>query len=440
MFRWIQRKQTEAGLAQQAVDIAAHRQAQRAETPVAPAAPVTAATAAAEAKAPAVSPLAWTTSWSDFRGARRDGHYGGPIRTDWTALKPLWRQPIGAGFASFVAANGHAFTIEQRGDEEVAAAYDILTGRELWTNAWKASFVENMGGPGPRATPTVHDGTLFVLGATGELRAIDAANGQLRWRTNIVDDAGGGNREYGLAASPLVAGNVVITVPGGGDGRSVVAYDRATGRMAWSALDDEGAYTSPVRATIAGVDQIVLLLASRVVAVSPDRGAVLWQFPWNQGGNNNAAQPVVIGDNKVFVSSGFGGMLLEVTRDGRGLTATDAWQSHRMKNDFTSSVYHDGFIYGIDLGILACIDASTGELKWKGGRYGNGQTLVASGHLVITTGDGEVVLVRATPESHQELARVPALDDRMWNHPAIADGFLLVRNAAQMAAFDLRVR
>jgi outer membrane protein assembly factor BamB len=279
-----------------------------------------------------------------------------------------------------------------------------------------------------------------VLGATGELRAIDAANGRLRWRANIVDDAKGGNREYGLAASPLVAGNVVITVPGGGDGRSIVAYDRATGRIAWSALDDDGAYSSPLRATLSGVDQIVLLLATRVVAVSPDRGALLWEFPWTQGGGNNAAQPVVVGDSKVFVSSGSGGVLLDVARDGGRLTVREAWQTHRMKNDFTSSVHHDGFIYGIDLGILACIDASTGELKWKGGRYGNGQTLLASGHLVITTGDGEVVLVRATPEGHRELARVPALEGRTWNHPAIADGFLLVRNAAQMAAFDLRPR
>ncbi len=111
-----------------------------------------------------------------------------------------------------------------------------------------------------------------------------------------------------------------------------------------------------------------------------------------------------------------------------------------MKNDFTTSVHHDGFIYGLDAGILACLDAASGELKWKGGRYGNGQVLLASGHLVITTDDGEVVLVRATPAGHQELVRLSAVEGRTWNHPALADGFLLVRNAAQMAAFDLRPR
>lgn len=194
--------------------------------------------------------------------------------------------------------------------------------------------------------------------------------------------------------------------------------------------------------TLVGVDQIVAVLANRVVGLSSDNGNLLWESPWPSDGGNHAAQPVVLGENRIFLSSGTGirGLALEIVRDGEGLTARELWRTNRMKNDVTSSVHHDGFIYGIDQGILACIDASNGELKWKAGRYGNGQTLLASGHLVITTGDGEVVLVRATPDSHQEIARTTAVDGDTWNHPALVDGFLLVRNGAQMAAFDLRPR
>jgi outer membrane protein assembly factor BamB len=455
VFNQVSRWQTKKSLAQQAAEIAAHRDAQRA-TPAAAtvAAPIVTATATTPAT-PSVTPsatppappaapaMAWTSSWSGFRGAQRDGHYtAGPIRTDWTTLRPLWRQPVGGGHASFVAANGHAFTLEQRGDQEVAVAYDVLTGRELWTNAWDSAFISSMGGPGPRATPAVHDGTLFVLGATGELRALDASDGQVRWRTNILDDADTGNRDFGLAASPLIVGNTVVTVPGGGDGRTIVAYDRASGRVAWSALDDEGAYSSPVRVTLAGVDQIVAMLANRVVGLSSDGGNLLWESPWPSDGGNHAAQPVILGENRIFLSSGTGirGLALEIVRDGEGLTARELWRTNRMKNDVSSSVHHDGFIYGIDQGILACIDAANGELKWKGGRYGNGQTLLAFGHLVVTTGDGEVVLVRATPDGHQEIARTPAVEGSTFNHPALVDGFLLVRNGAQMAAFDLRPR
>lgn len=444
--QWLSRKQTEERLAQQAAEIAAHRQAQQVEPPAAPSGPPpgtpsgTAAAIPAAPDSPAAPTIDWTRHWTDFRGARRDGHYTtGPIRTDWTGLRPLWRQPVGGGYASFVAADGRAFTIEQRGKDEVAAAYDVLTGRELWTNAWNATFIESMGGPGPRATPTFHDGTLFVLGATGELRALDASNGNVRWRTNILEDADAGNLHWGMAAAPLVVGNTVVTVPGGGDGNTIVAYDRGTGRIAWSALDGEAAYSSPTRVTLAGVDQIVVFLATRVVGVSPDRGALLWEFPWSKE-SNVIAQPLAIGDNRVFVSTGdgAGGALIEVARDGDRLTAREVWRTHRMKNDLSSSVFHDGFIYGLDLGILACIDAATGDLKWKAGRYGNGQVLLASGHLIITTEDGDVLLVRATPEGHQELGRLTALEGRTWNHPALADGFLLVRNTAQMAAFDLR--
>jgi outer membrane protein assembly factor BamB len=281
-----------------------------------------------------------------------------------------------------------------------------------------------------------------VLGGTGELRALDASSGNVRWRTNVLDDADAAKRDFGIAASPLIVGTTVVTVPGGGAGRSIVAYDRASGRVAWSALDDEPSYSSPVRVTLAGVEQIVAVLGNRVVGLSTDRGTLLWESPWPTDGGNHAAQPVIFGANRIFLSAGSGilGMALEVTRDGDRLSARELWRTNRMKNIITSSVHHEGFIYGIDAGILACIDAANGELKWKGGRYGDGQTLLASGHLVITTGDGEVVLVRATPEAHQEVARTAAVEGATRNHPALVDGFLLVRNGRQMAAFDLRPR
>ena len=452
----ITRWQTNNRLAEQAAAIAVHREAQRATSgqaaaatpsaaqPVTPfatpsATPAATLATADAARAPDAPAIAWTASWSGFRGARRDGHYNaGPIRTDWKGLRPLWTQPVGGGHSSVVAANGHAFTIEQRGAQEVAVAYDVLTGRELWTNGWNAVFMHDSGGPGPRATPAVHDGTLFVLGATGELRALDASNGTLRWRANILDR----NQDFGIAASPLTVGTTVVTIPGGGNVKAIVAYDRASGRIAWSALDDEPSFVSPVRVSLAGVDQIVAVLANRVVGLSTDRGNLLWESAWPGDGGNHAAQPVIIGDNRIFLSSGnvLGGLALEITREGDRLTARELWRSYRMKNNISSSVYHDGFIYGLDMGILACIDAGTGELKWKGGRYGSGQTLLASGHLVITTEEGEVVLVRATPDGHQEIGRTKAVDGRTLNHPALVDGFLVVRNGAEMAAFDLRAR
>jgi outer membrane protein assembly factor BamB len=433
--------------AQRAAEIAQHRAAQRAASPpAAPPAPLPPADVPA-ATTPATTARGERASrdplpapyWTDFRGPARDGHYRQrPILTEWPAggLRPLWKQPVGSGYASFVAARGRAFTIEQRGAQEVVAAYDVSTGRELWTHTWDGIFRQGMSGAGPRATPTWHDGVVYALGAMGELRALADSDGRQIWRTGILEDAGAANTEFGMSASPLVVDDNVVVLPGGRDGTSIAAYDRRTGRRVWSALPDAAAYSSPMLATIAEVRQIVVLTDSRVVGLTPDRGDLLWEFPWPYA--NNASQPLILGD-RVFVStsSGGGAVMLQLTREGGRFSVRALWQTNRMKNKFTSSVHHDGFIYGLDEAILACLDAATGELKWKGGRYGHGQVILASRHLIVLTEDGDLALVRATPEAHQEVARFAAIDGKTWNHPAIADGILLVRNINEMAAFDL---
>ena len=235
-----------------------------------------------------------------------------------------------------------------------------------------------------------------------------------------------------MAGSPLIAGDAVIVLPGGPNGQSVAAYDRRTGKRLWTALDDKQAYVSPMQVTLLGVPQFLVVSAERLVGLSLDRREVLWEFPWTTDHDASAAQPIVIGDNRVFYSSGYGtgAVVVELTKDGDRFAVRQVWRNIRMKNRQSSSVLHDGFIYGLDEGILACLDASTGELKWKGGRYGHGQLLLAGDHLVVITEDGELVLVAATPEKLQEVARVPAIEGETWNVPAFADGILLVRNTA----------
>jgi outer membrane protein assembly factor BamB len=439
---------------QHAEEIARHRAAQQASpsTPVpgnvAPStpAPCTPApgTPAPSTPAPSTSaPGTLTAEWPSFRGPHWDGRYDQrPIQTSWPAsgLKPMWKQPIGEGYASFVIAERRAFTIEQRGPEEVVSAYDVATGRELWTNRWTAVFEESMGGNGPRATPTWNGGKIFALGGSGEMRAIDAATGRTLWRTNILSDAGASNLQWGMAASPLVVGNTVVVLPGGSSGQSVVAYDITTGKRAWASLDDAASYSSPMLVTLAGVKQIVLFTATRLVGVTPEDGRLLWEFPWKTQYGVNASQPIVLGGDRLFLSTGYGtgaGVVEIASTDGQ-LSAREVWRNNLMKNQFTSSVLHEGYIYGLDESILACLDAATGEKKWKNGRYGYGQVMLASGHLIVLTEQGELALVRATPAKFEELARFAVLDGKTWNHPAMSEGVLLVRNANEMVAFDLR--
>jgi len=243
-----------------------------------------------------------------------------------------------------------------------------------------------------------------------------------------------------MSASPLVVDDKVIVLPGGSRGNSVAAYDRATGEPVWQALDDVQSYTSPMLVTLAGERQILVVTAERALGMSTEDGTVLWDHPWTIFGVPNITQPVLLGDDRVFLSAsnGKGAAVIEVARTlAGGFEAELKWETNRMKTKQSTAVLHEGYLYGLDERILACLDAETGELQWKGGRYGYGQLLLASGHLVVLTEAGDVVLVEATPEEHRELARFGAIEGKTWNSPAIAGGRLLVRNALEMAAFDI---
>lgn len=383
--------------------------------------------------------------WPDFRGPNRDGRYvETAIRPDWPAsgLPLVWKQPIGLGYASFVVADGRAFTIEQRRRQEVVVAYDVATGRELWKHGWDGEFKEGMGGDGPRATPTYHDGRLYALGALGELRCLNARDGTLVWRHNILTETSAANLIWGMSASPLIVDDNVIVLPGSPSGKSVVAYNRTTGARVWASLDDPQAYVSPMLVTLAGVRQILVVSATRAMGLTVDEGRLLWEYPWTNYNGITVAQPLLLGDDRVFLSAGYGrgAAVFRVTRAGDAFAVWPLWANTGMKNKFTSSVLHEGYIYGLDEFILACVDATTGEQKWKGGRYGYGQVVLAGDRLIVLTESGEVAMVKAVPDRHEEVARFSAIEGKTWNHPVITDGRLLVRNGGEMAAFDLRPR
>lgn len=425
-----------------------HRQQQAAQAAAAPAAP--AATAAPVAQAsPGASPAqpaapSYTPGknyWTNFRGPKRDGNYEAtPILTSWPAngLTAIWKQPVGLGFASFSIADGRAFTIEQRRGQEVVVAYDVGTGRELWTQSWSAVFTDDTG-DGPRTTPTWDQGRLYALGATGELRCLDANSGSIIWGKNILSENGAQNLTWAMAASPLIVDDKVIVLPGGSNGKSVVAYNKMTGAPVWKVLDDQQAYVSPMLVDLAGRRQVVVVSSSRVVGLVPETGALLWSYPWKVDSGINVSQPIMVDKNRFFISSGYGkgAALVEVKGSGQSFTATTIWENVNMKNKFNSSVLYNGYVYGLDEGILTCLDVNTGERKWKGGRYGYGQLLLASGHLILTSDTGDLALVKASPDQYTEVARFPALQGKTWNIPAIADGRLLVRNGNEMAAYDI---
>ncbi len=387
---------------------------------------------------PPVPPEAETgVYWPGFRGPHRNDIVPGvKIKTDWAASPPvaLWRRPIGPGWSSFAVRGGLIYTQEQRGPDEVVSCYKLTTGEPVWAHGDPARFWESNGGPGPRGTPTLSNGRVYTFGATGILNSLDAADGAVVWSHNAASDTGMKTPQWGFASSPLVDGDLVVAAPAG----QLAAYDRVTGAARWTGPAHGVSYSSPQLFTIDGVPQIVLLSEAGATSVARADGALLWEHKWP---GYPIVQPALTanGDVLLAVSDSSGIRRLAVAHGPGGWTATERWTSIGLKPYFNDFVVHNGYAYGFDGSILACIDLKDGKRKWKGGRYGNGQLVLLADQdlMLVLSEEGELALVGATPDQFTEVARFPAIEGKTWNHPVLAGDVLLVRNGQEMAAFRL---
>ncbi len=374
--------------------------------------------------------------WPGFRGPARDGVVRGVrIGIDWSTSPPveLWRRPIGPGWSSFAVRGDLVYTQEQRGEEEVVACYSASTGRPVWTHSDRVRFYESNGGAGPRGTPTLREGRVYTLGATGILSALDAANGSVAWSRNAAEDTGTEVPDWGFAASPLVVNDVLVVATAG----QLAGYDLSTGEPRWVGPKGGGGYSSPHLATLDGVAQVLLMSGFGATSVAPADGTVLWRH--ELAPSARIVQPALTPDGDLLVGDGetLGMHRLHVARGSGGWSVEERWATTELKPNFNDFVVHEGHAFGFDGSLLSCIDLSNGERKWKGGRYGHGQmVLLAEQDLLLVVAErGDLALVQAGPQAFKELTRVSAIQGKTWNHPVLAGDILLVRNAEEMAAF-----
>ena len=412
------------------------------ELPLAKAEPATPPTTPSMAKTdPGAPPVVETKAeWPGFRGPERDSIVRGVrIETDWSKSPPvaIWRRPIGPGWSSFAVRGDFLYTQEQRGDDEIVSCYKVSTGAPVWRHRDAGRFYESNGGAGPRGTPTFSHGRVYTMGATGVLNALDAATGAVVWSRNAASDTHRKIPEWGITSSPLVADDIVVVAVSG----TLAAYELPTGKLRWVGPQHGGSYSSPQLVTIDGVAQILLLSAPGAVSLAPADGKLLWEYSWEGGA---IIQPALTADGDVLINAmsmmgGVGTRRIALTHGPAGWTVQERWTSNGLKPYFNDFVVHKGHAFGFDGNILACIDLVDGKRKWKGGRYGNGQLVLLADQdlLLVMSEDGELALVRATPDQFTELARFPALEGKTWNHPALVGDVLLVRNGQEMAAFRL---
>jgi outer membrane protein assembly factor BamB len=361
------------------------------------------------------------------------------ISTDWATSPPqqMWRRPIGPGWSSFAVQGNTFYTQEQRGEDEIVAAYNVATGEPVWQHRDATRFYESNGGAGPRGTPTLSRGRVYALGATGILNALEAKSGAVIWSRNMATDTHKPIPGWGFAASPFVVDDVVIVAATG----TLVAYDARTGAPRWFGPPHRGGYSSPQPVTIDGVNQILLLTADGVISVSPADGKLLWENAWD---GVPIVQPALATNSDVLITTGdaMGGAGIRrvaVTRGPGGWSAEERWTSSGLKPYFNDYVVHKGHAFGFDNSILACIDLADGKRAWKGGRYGHGQVILLADQdvLLVLSEEGDLALVAANTDQFTELGHAKAIEGKTWNHPVLVNDVLLVRNGEEMAAFRM---
>jgi outer membrane protein assembly factor BamB len=381
------------------------------------------------------------------------------LARDWDKNPPkeVWRHAVGLGWSGFAVVADYAVTQEQRDELEMVVCYDLKTGEGRWAHGDQVRVGTEgaFGGVGPRATPTIHGGRVFAVGASGILNCLELATGRLLWTKNIHEENQAKAVYWGTSGSPLIVDDLVIVSAGGENDNSLVAYRQVDGKLAWSGGSDAAAYASPALAKLGGLRQVLIVNEDWVAGHDAANGQVLWRFAWPGKTNmdGSASQARVVGDDRVFVSKGYtrGAALyqfdaekLRQARDSGNATEPKLiWNKTTnkktvLKTKHSNVCIRDGYVYGLDEDILQCVELATGRQRWKGGRYGQGQLLLIDDLLLVQAEDGRVLLVEANPEKHVELASIRALEgEPCWNCPALAGRYLLVRNKDEAACYEL---
>ncbi len=399
-----------------------------------------------------LSPRVRAADWPQYRGPNHDGISAELIRTNWTQEPPkvLWRVALQAGLSSLSVAGGKVFTQVKRAlggvDREFCVALDAETGRELWAVSLDIADYPNGGvgfDDGPRSTPTVDNGRVYVLTSYLRMFCLEASTGQEIWKRDLVAEFGAEIVAWQNAASPLVVNDLIFLIANVPNQR-LMALRKTDGSVAWSGQNDRMTQATPIAATIAGIPQVVFFAQSGLVSVVPETGQVLWRyaFPFSV---STAASPVVAGDTVYCSASyGVGAGVASIRANGAGLAAQELWRKRGdLMNHWATPVYHDGYFYGVcgeSVTTLRCADAQTGTEKWRQSGVGLGGLIMVAGHLLVFTEGGNLVLVKPNPARYDESARFAAITGsniKCWNVPAVSNGRIYARSTLQAVAIDV---
>jgi len=392
--------------------------------------------------------------WPQWRGPNRDGY--APDEKAPATLpkepKPDWKIDIGGGFSAPVVSANKLVYVDEDGASEVAHAIDANTGKEIWKVTYATRFQDEWGA-GPRATPIVDDGRVYVQACNGDFKCLSLADGKEIWKTSFEQDFGvkflGGKANEGTATrrgnngSGVIDGDSIFLPVGNTDGASLVAFDKKSGKVLWKSGNDEAAYSSLMVGTLAGIRQVLAFNADALVGADAASGKILWRIPLKTNAKRHAASPVIFGDHVIVNSHTFGVACFKITKDTGGITAKQAWINKDAKINLATPVLVDGHFYSQGAAKdYICFDAGTGQLKWSQAGFGQGRkdyasTIVVGKKLLVLAEDGQLLLLEPNPDKYTELARLQVCGNT-WSFPAYANGKLYVRDGRQLMRLSLQ--
>jgi len=403
---------------------------------------------------------ATASDWPQYHGTNSDKTSVETIAAQsWGKPKQLWKVDTPAGFSSFVVADGLSFTNVTRSiegiDREVCLALDATTGKEVWAvtlgltryghDGGGRGAPGNKGTDGPRSTPAFGSGNLYVLDSDLTLFCLNAKTGKENWKHDLIKEFSGRKIKWKNAASPLIEGDHVY-VAGGGGGESLLSFEKKTGKVAWKTGDHLMTHATPIATTIHGVRQIIFFVQSGLVAVAPDNGKELWNYPFPFQ-VSTAASPVASGDT-VYCAAGYGvgSGAVKISKTDSGLEAKEIWRqegNNPVTNHWATPLAKDGYLYGMfgfkefGDGPVKCVEIATGEVVWEKRGFGPGNLVLAGETLVALSDTGELVLITATPKAYEELARAKVIDGKCWSTPVIANGRIYARSTKEGVCIEL---
>ena len=383
--------------------------------------------------------------WPSLRGPNHDGsaHHGSRFAAGPGAPVVRWRARLGSGYSGVAVSGGRAVTMFSDGGDDVLAAFDEASGKELWRIRIAERYKGINGSfDGPISTPTVAGGRVFALGPAGHLLAADLAKGGLLWRVDLTVREGARKPELGFASSPMVAGGVLVVQIGAALGRAIAGFDPSTGQRRWTVGDDAVQYQSPVVVRAGDRDIVVAVGDARVIGIDPATGRVLFDHP--HGGEPvwisvASAVPMPAGNGRLFVKTHVDkSTMYRVVEAADGtMSLQTLWTAPVLRQTYAVPVYHDGHLYGMNgRTVLTCVDAETGEMKWRTREPGDGFPTLVGDQIVFVTKAHTLHVGPASPQGWKERARLELFDDLSWTAPTVAGDSVFARSLGELVRVD----